>query len=160
MRSTRNYFLGYQGIPLPLVVTSAKRGIGSFLTIDLVGENDREQPPNATQWRVWIYLCDWALKEGDVETLDSDCTNNERYDRGLAKLIGKELLRALATDENETCELLFSNDMRLFVDDASDVYGPEQDMIKIFRNEKFEIAFKSRVGLTKHVREGSNPATG
>jgi hypothetical protein len=146
MADKRNLFVGDPEIPLPLRVVQAKRGVGSFLTIDLASRDEAERPD--VRWMIWVYLCDWVLMDRDgTEILNSDCSDNAIYEQALKKLINVKLLEAGAEDNNETCRLFFSDDFQLFMDDASDVYGPDKDMFKIFRNDSFYAFFKPRIGF-------------
>lgn len=149
MAPSQALFLDHPEIWLPLRVVSAKRGVGSFLTIDLLGEDAATQSDRPIKWMIWIYLSDWVLRDGQTDILDSDCTDNATYVRCLSKLENAVLQRAVAVDANETCELSFSNGFELFVDDASDIYGDESVMLMIFRNDECLGKFKSGAGLAR-----------
>jgi hypothetical protein len=142
MSSEANFLAGYKEAPLPLRVRDAKRGVGSFLTIEL------DEVPNAgAHWRIWIYLCDWVLTEGEAEVLDSNCTDNRFYADHLGKLIGADLTECVAIDANKSCRLSFSSGAQLTLDDASDIYGPDKDMFMIFQNDECVASFKPIIGL-------------
>ena len=140
-------FLDHPEIRLPLRVVKAERGIGSFLTIDLLGEDASMQSDGPTKWMIWIYLSDWVLRDGQADLLDSGCTDSTMYEQCLSKLEKAELKRAVAVDAGETCELSFSNGFELFIDDASDIYGQESEMLMIFRDGECAGVFKAGKGL-------------
>jgi hypothetical protein len=138
--------LGHPDIELPLRVTDARRGVGSFLVIELhaVNLSVSTRPDDALS--LWIYLCDWAICEGDCELLNSDCTETSAYSSALAKLVG-HLLESASVADLESCEFVFSNGIRLSVDDASDIYGDEKELVMIFRGRQRIAAFRSGAGL-------------
>lgn len=107
------------------------------------------QSVQPTKWTIWIYLSDWVLRDGQTDILDSNCTDDAMYMRNLSKLEKAELQQAVAVDSNETCELSFSNGLTLFVDDASDIYGDESEMLMIFRNDECLGKFNSGNGLVR-----------
>jgi len=149
MADKRNLFVGDPGIPLPLRIVQAKRGVGSFLTIDLTSVDEAEHADIGTEWTLWVYLCDWVFMDRGAEVLNSDCADSAIYERVLEKLVDARLLQAIAEDNNECCHLFFSDDFHLSIEDASDVYGSDKDMFKIFGNGSFYASFKPRMGFVR-----------
>jgi len=127
---------------LPLRVTAAKRGIGSFLTIEL-----SETEKTNEQWSIWIYLCDWAFLKDENDLLNSDSEDGSAYEGTLENILGLRLEGVVAGKGNESCEFTFSNGLLLFVDDASDIYGPRKDLFMLFHGRKCVGAFRSGIGL-------------
>jgi hypothetical protein len=145
MSHEHDALLGVAEAKLPLRVTGAKRGVGSFLMFDLIEANAHPAPQE--RWTLWVYLCDWVLLQGGVECLNSDCIDNSIYECWLEKLIGADLLKATATADDESCQFVFANGFELILDDASDRYGDQQDLVKVFKNDSFQFSFKSSIGI-------------
>jgi hypothetical protein len=144
--TNRLYLFGEPTIRLPLQVTSARRGVGSFLTLDLA-EPSPELDSVGSQWSIWVYLCDWSLRSDGEELLNSDCSDDSSYEHALARLTGGRLLRTEIRDENETAELIFDGGITLFVDDASDIYGENRELLMVFNGRKCISVLRSGIGM-------------
>lgn len=101
----------------------------------------------SSSWMFWVYLCDWSLIENGVEVLTSKSEDDREYEIALAKLILAELITVVGLDDNETCRLAFSNGLELFLDDASDLYGENQDFVMIFHEGSIFCVFRAGRGL-------------
>jgi hypothetical protein len=67
----------------PMLIVKSKRGVGSFLTFDLVAKFDKSEIAH-----LWIYMCDWRLWQGEVCLLASNELDGERFEYVLNRLIG------------------------------------------------------------------------
>jgi hypothetical protein len=125
----------------PWLIVDAKRGVGSFLILELL------DVAKEMKWTLWVYLCDWSLSKEGKDLLSSENTDTRAYQHHLAVLRGEELVRFSASDDGQECTFYFSGDVELILDDASDIYGKRQDLFKLYRGDSHYLSFVSGAGL-------------
>jgi hypothetical protein len=115
------------------ILVGFKKGHGSFFEILLVG-ND------GTRFAVWVYLCDWAMVDGDVELLSSDIV-------GAGMLVDlTEHLRAKVEevhffDENHECHISLSSGLRLEMWNNPLAYPANGEMFNVFREGTYLLSY-------------------
>jgi len=78
-----------------LTVTSANRGIGSFLTLDFKVDTKRD---GREDYHLWVYLTDWIITQNLKRLLDSEEENDVPYEKVLHSFLGKKLLEFVVKD--------------------------------------------------------------
>lgn len=76
-------------------VHNAKRGTGSFLTLDLLDAHR----PDLGQLHVWIQYCQWSVFHNGRETLGSATSHADDYAGILAQLDGRSLDRLSSSED-------------------------------------------------------------
>lgn len=117
-----------QGAP----VWSARRGHGTFITIDL-GDPIEEQGRQGTfvhgALHLWVYLCTWTLEHGPATLLTSEALDDA--DATLAGLVGRTLRAVTASRDGRRLDIEFSDGWTLRLR-AHRAYAPDDDLLIVF----------------------------
>lgn len=143
--STMNSVSSVLDVVVGLHVLSAERGHGSFLTITLSGGMDKPETH-----RLWVYLCDWVLRENAHVLVCSD-TISEANAAVVSLLVGRKITKYAIGDDNDWIELFFDGNMSLQLDEASDLYGEEAEMLLFFELNKHKGSFLHSTGVKERT---------
>lgn len=122
----------------PARVQGAKRGVGSFLTLELTEaprRNSDNSLPSEPALLLWVYLCDWELKRNKEILCDSEqklCGQGDALLQSFSKL---SLLRIVVSGSAETATLKFSDGWELELQEASDLYGKGEDLFRLYKGK-------------------------
>lgn len=119
---------------LPVRVVQARKGLGSFVTLDLEAGQDSY---------LWIYLCDWVLRIDNFDVLSSDSVTEENAGIFL-DLRGRKLVSVLETEEG--VELRFSGGELFILSNNRGEYDDEDDFFVLYLPSK-TISFSKENGF-------------
>jgi hypothetical protein len=110
---------------MPLVVAKAAIGVGSFFTLDSEARNAAEDNVH-----LWIYLCDWRLKDGVklIASSDRDMAECQGVVRGL---VSRKILNIVESNPGRI-DLIFDGELRLMLKENLNMYSIEDDMLRIY----------------------------
>jgi len=117
-----------------LTVWRARKGHGTFLTLELGGRiTPRSSLGDDTRGtlRLWIYLCDWTLENGDDVMLSSDSPTRD-YAPTLALLVSRTLEGITPSEEPFGLALHFSRGLTLRLRADVELYDAEDDILLAF----------------------------
>ena len=133
-------------------VVRAKKGVGTFVTIDI----GPEIGSGRTQLHIWIQYCAWSLVHDGDEILSSD-SHSEAYASALNELQGQslqdiEVLAARMTmgtsqQFNMVYRLVFSGGYTLSMFHDLDNYDAEDDLFTIYDEGQATVAYCPQRGL-------------
>ncbi len=110
---------------LPLPVFNPRRGVGSFVTFDLV-----DRSTNADV-HIWIYLCDWEATKCGALVLSS---NDQGIEGAPFEPLAGLTLWSISLDPSTgSVTFVFDNDTRLTLVPNLEAYSPDDDLVMFFR---------------------------
>lgn len=124
---------------LPLRVIQAKRGVGSFLTLNLGRTNDE----NAC--RVWVYLSDWVIRHREAEILTSATIGIEG--EPITWLSGQLLCKISFDSAKASIDFSLEDDLHLTLAPNLSVYNDSDNLVMFFRPHRRVLAFSCRNGF-------------
>jgi hypothetical protein len=124
---------------LPLQVTGAKRGVGSFITLNVAGGSAKPVS------YIWVYLCDWRLVQNGQQVLTSSDVGAQGAE--LPLFLGHELINIDFDGETRTITLVFDEDIRLSLSPNLTAYEPVDDLVMFFRPSNRVVAFSCASGF-------------
>lgn len=127
-------------------VTKAKKGLGSFLLLDLCRSDVRVHSKEIQVVKLWVYLCDWRLTNGSQVTTSSDSISASNAEK-INAIVGLRLESVLQNKETGDLVLNFDSDVGLSLTDRPDVYGPEADMLMVYFDEAHVATYQAATGF-------------
>lgn len=133
-----------------LLVWSANKGHGSFVTLDLGRKHKRRTPTGfeylAGDLRIWFQYCHWSLSSQGRVVLSSESPDND-YQHALAGLVGAQL-RSLKFDSSRitfTCE--FSEGHLFRARPALDHYLPTSEIATLLEDGRGSVCISPARGV-------------
>jgi hypothetical protein len=139
MAKTSESLFGQLKGELPLRVAQAKRGIGSFITLDM-----QSVVPKRIS-HIWVYLCDWKLIRSGTEVLNSTDLGEEGAP--LVWFDGRSLLDLHVDHQARTLEFCFDEDLRLHLAPNLTAYEPSDNLVMFFHMNNRVLAFSYANGF-------------
>jgi hypothetical protein len=115
------------------VVSEAKPGYGSFLTITI-------DPPKGSPGplMLWVYLADWALLEEDLEILAANLPEEEyAAKKGKVANLERSMFKFANLLSERELHLGFSGQYRLEIWANDAAYGIGADLVQVFVEGRF-----------------------
>jgi len=133
-----------------LTVTSATRGVGSFLTLDFKIDTQRN---GREDYHLWVYLADWVITQNLKPLLDSEEENDASYEKVLNRFLGRKLLEFVVKDHVIKFEFEDKLTIRLLPD--PDFYEDTDELFMFFdREKKLVTSYTLESGLvTETIKE-------
>ena len=131
-------------------VWRARKGIGSFVTIDLgkrcVAAREDGSEEETADLNLWVHLCDWDLTKRGQTVLTSD-SHESAFDGALAALLSTDLLGIEMSLSQRELQIVFTNDVRFHLRSNLDEYELEDDMLIVsFRNRE-AVGYRVDIGF-------------
>jgi hypothetical protein len=126
-------------------VVEAKRGVGTFLLFDLA--NDEVRRRKHPDYTVWVYLCDWVIRHGGKDVADSDFESPVEVDSVLSRLRGETLIDLRLAAKSTSATLDFTGGWQIELQEATDIYEPGSDLVRIFATGKLAAAVSYPGGM-------------
>jgi len=133
-------------------VSCAKRGVGSFVTIDVGAKHSRRArdgtSENVADLHVWIHLCDWELvKRGDV-LLSSDAPE-DAFSSALACVVGATLERIDVGTSRHEVVIVLDEGLQFLLRENLEEYDVEDDLLLLYPYDGEAIGYRSDLGFYK-----------
>lgn len=130
-------------------VWRADKGVGTFLTIDLLKSETRANNSGRGEGfgdlRLWIYMTDWRLEQRDRLLLSSSESHEHEYSDALIHLLDRSLLRF--DQEAAGLDIQFSDSTTLKVRRNSDEYEADDDLVIVYQSGQPTLGFCSTRGF-------------
>jgi hypothetical protein len=141
---------------LPLEIWRAEKGYGSFLIFDL-GKKVQKSINNKTFFegsiRLWIYLCKWYIWKDNKQLLCSDDEDVEQYEKVLKLLIKKSIISINEVSQRGNIDIVFNDGFKLQLSEDSSSYNKIDDLMIIYINDSYTIAYSVKNGFYKEPVE-------
>ena len=124
---------------LPMQVVAAKRGVGSFITLDLAGK-----APESTV-HIWVYLSDWVIYQHSNEILTSEVVGPQGA--ALPCFQGRALLGIELDGDARAIDLFFDQDLMLLLSPNLVHFAPTDNLVMFFRPNRRVLAFSHERGF-------------
>jgi hypothetical protein len=131
-------------------IWQAKQGHGSFLTFDMGNRSVRNRP-DGTEYikgdiHLWIYLCDWVIKQEDKELCFSESPHEQIAE--VLKLFIGSTLRDIATVSPTQLDLNFSNGLLIILSNNTGFYAKDDDFFSLsFRDSNTYLSYNQKDGF-------------
>lgn len=136
-------------------VWSAKKGVGTFITIDIGAETQEVINGRMVKYgtlHLWVQYCSWSLLYKEKILLSSDSPTAD-YERALSRVVGLTFLSISVSGNGQGLEIRFSGDMAFNLDPEVGIYEPSDEMLVIFEHGKSPLSCSVEQGA-QYEEEG------
>lgn len=131
-------------------IWQAKQGHGSFLTFDMGNKSVRKRPDGTEitkgEIHLWIYQCDWVIKQGHKELCFSE-SSHDQIAKAIKQFVGSILIDIAVVSPTQL-DLHFSNELLITLSNNSGFYAEDDDFFTLsFKDSNSYLSYNQKYGF-------------